>query len=62
MKRLAMAMGALVALGILTWTTIGDERIRFATLAILALFAVKTWLRRHDTMHGDHEDEKTIGQ
>ena len=57
-----MAMGALVALGLLTWTTIEDFRIRLATLAILALFALKTWLRRHDTMHADHEDEKTIEQ
>ena len=51
-----MAMGALVALGFLTWTTIEDERIRLATVAILALFALKTWLRRNDTMHGDHEN------
>jgi hypothetical protein len=52
-----MAMGALVALGVLTWTTIEDERIRMATSAILALFAVKTWLRRNDTMHGNHEND-----
>jgi len=57
-----MAMGALVALGVLTWTTIEDPRIRLATSAILALFALKTWLRRHDTMHCEHEDEKTIEQ
>jgi hypothetical protein len=55
-----MAMGGLVALGVLTWTTIQDERIRLATSAILALFAVKTWLRRNDTMHADREDEKSI--
>ena len=54
-KRLAMAMGALAALGVLTWTTISDDRIRFATSAILVLFAVKTWLRRNDTMHADRE-------
>jgi uncharacterized membrane protein YfcA len=60
LKRLAMAMGALAALGVLTWSTIEDERIRYVTLAILALFAVKTWLRRNDTMHGDHE--KTPGR
>jgi hypothetical protein len=54
-KRLAMAMGGLAALGILTWTTLDDPRIRYATLAILALFALKTWLRRNDTMHADRE-------
>jgi hypothetical protein len=55
-----MAMGALVALGVLTWTTIEDQRIRLATTAVLALFALKTWLRRNDTMNGEHDDEKTI--
>jgi hypothetical protein len=46
-----MAMVAFAVLGALTWTTIADEKIRYGTLAILALFAVKTWLRRNDTLH-----------
>ena len=58
MNRFAMAMLAFAVLGALTWTTIADEKIRFGTLAILALFAVKTWLRRHDTMHASTSDEK----
>jgi hypothetical protein len=53
-----MAMVAFAVLGLLTWTTIGDEKIRYRTLAILALFAVKTWLRRNDTMHARGSDEK----
>jgi len=36
---------------VLVWTTIGDQRIRLATLAILAMFALKTWVRRKDVMH-----------
>ena len=53
-----MAMVAYVVLGGLTWTTIADEKIRYGTLAILALFAVKTWLRRNDTMPASDSDEK----
>jgi len=51
MNRLAMALLAYVALAVLTWTTIIDQRIRLVTIAILAMFAVKTWVRRKDLMH-----------
>jgi hypothetical protein len=52
-NRLAGALIAYVVLGALTWLTIGDARIRGITFAILALFAVKSWLRRNDVMHAD---------
>ena len=57
MNRLLLAMGAFVALGILAWTTLSDERVRLVTLAVLAMFALKTWLHRNDVMHspGDRE-------
>jgi len=48
-----MALAAYVALGVLVWTTISDRRIRLATLAILAMFALKTWVRREDVIHRD---------
>jgi hypothetical protein len=51
MNRLAMALLAYVALAVLTWTTISDQRVRLVTIAILAMFAVKTWVRRKDVMH-----------
>ncbi|PYV98442.1 MAG: hypothetical protein DMG89_11125 [Acidobacteria bacterium] len=57
MKRLGIALIAYVALAILTWSTIDDQRIRVATVAILLLFAAKTWLRRKDVMHPDGESE-----
>jgi len=50
-KRLIVALGAFVALGVLSWTTINDQRIRLATLAVLAMFALKTWVRRKDVLH-----------
>ena len=56
MNRLAMAFAAFVILGLLTYTTISDERIRMVTFAILALFAVKTWLHRNDERPDARDD------
>ena len=56
-KRLVIALAAYVALGILSWNTISDQRIRLATLAILAMFALKTWVRRKDVLHPDGGSE-----
>jgi hypothetical protein len=50
-NRLIAGLIAYVVLGILVWTTISDSRIRLVTLAILAMFALKTWVRRKDFMH-----------
>ncbi len=55
MNRLAVALIAYAVLGVLTWTTIGDARIRAGTLAILLLFAAKSWIRRKDVLHPDSE-------
>ncbi len=57
MNRLYLALAAFVVLGVLAWTTLSDPRMRFATLAVLAMFALKTWLRRNDVMHPDGEGE-----
>jgi hypothetical protein len=57
MNRLYMALAAFVVLGVLSWTTLSDPRMRFATLAVLAMFALKTWLRRNDVMHPDSDRE-----
>ena len=57
MNRLAVAMIAYAVLGVLTWMTISDPRIRAATLAILVLFAFKSWVRRKDVMHSDRESD-----
>jgi hypothetical protein len=52
-NRLGAALIAYVVLGVLTMVTISDNRIRGFTLAILLLFAVKSWLRRNEVMHPD---------
>jgi hypothetical protein len=51
MNRLAAALIAYLVLGVLSWVTISDARIRAVPLGILALFAVKSVLRRKDVMH-----------
>jgi len=53
MNRLAGALIAYVVLGVLTWFTISDSRIRGITLVVLALFALKSWLRRNDVLRSD---------
>jgi hypothetical protein len=61
MNRLTGALIAYAALGALTWYTISDSRIRGFTLAILAMFAVKSILRRNDVLHPDKSSETEQG-
>jgi hypothetical protein len=57
MSRLAMALIAYAALGILALATLDDFRIRTLTLLILAMFAFKSWMRRKDVLHPDGDGE-----
>ncbi len=57
-SRFALAMAAYIVLAILSWNTIADEKLRLATLAVLALFAVKTAVRRKDVMHPNGGSDK----
>jgi len=52
-KRLALALLAYAAIAVLAIKTLADARIRAVTLAILAMFAVKTWIRRKEMMGPD---------
>jgi hypothetical protein len=52
-NRFLLAMVAYAVLAVLSWNTITDEKLRLATLAVLALFAVKTVVRRKDVLHPD---------
>ena len=56
-KRLLLALAAYVVLAALAFKTLPDSRVRGVTLVILAMFAVKTWVRRKDVMHSDGESE-----
>ena len=57
MNRLSIALVCYVVLGALTWITITDPKFRAGTLAILALFAMKSILRRKDVLHPDGESK-----
>ena len=57
MNRLAIALIAYVILGALSWTTISDQKFRAVTLAILAMFALKTVIRRKETLSADNSGE-----
>jgi len=52
-NRLIAALIAYVAIGVLAVLTITDTKLRAGTLLILALFAVKSVLRRKDVLHPD---------
>jgi len=57
MNRLTGALIAYAVIGVLTWLTISDSRIRGVTIAVLVLFAVKSVLRRNDVLHPDKDAE-----
>ena len=59
MNKFFVAMGAYVVLAALAWTTLGDPKFRFATLAILAMFAVRTWSwsKKLANEHREHDDK-----
>ena len=59
MNRLAVALIAYAVLGVLSWLTISDMRIRAVPLGILMLFAVKSVLRRHEVMHPDDAEDES---
>ena len=52
-KRLLIALLAYAAIAVLAFKTLDDPRVRGVTLVILAMFAVKTWVRRKEVMHPD---------
>jgi hypothetical protein len=54
-NRFALALIAYVALAVLALATLSDPRVRVVTLAVLAMFALKTWVRRKDVMHPEGE-------
>ena len=52
-----MALIAYLVLGALAFATLSDQRIRSVTLLILAMFAVKTWVRRKELLHPDGDGD-----
>ena len=56
-NRFLLAMATYIVLAVLSWNTITDEKLRLATMAVLALFAVKTVVRRKDVLHSDSKPD-----
>ena len=58
MKRLWVALGAYAVLAVLAATTISDQKFRLATLAVLAMFAIRTWSwsKKRDRDERDQHD------
>ena len=54
-KRLVLALLTYAAIAVLAIKTLDEPRVRGVTLLVLAMFAVKTWVRRKDVMHPDSE-------
>ena len=42
-KKLVVAFAVYAALAALAWTTLGDPKFKYATVAVLAMFALRTW-------------------
>jgi type II secretory pathway component PulJ len=59
MNRLLVALSAYAILAVLAWTTISEQRFRLAAVAILAMFAVRTWTwhKKQQREHHEHRDE-----
>jgi hypothetical protein len=59
MKRLWTALGLFAVLAVLAWTTISDQRFRLAAVAVLAMFAVRTWTwsRKQEREQRERRDE-----
>ncbi len=60
MKRLWLALGVYAVLAALAWNTLSEQKFRYATVAILAMFAVRswTWHRRQQQQERGDESER----
>ena len=52
---MSKSLACYAVLALLTWFTITDPKLRGGTLLILALFTMKSILRRNDVLHADEE-------
>jgi membrane protein implicated in regulation of membrane protease activity len=59
MNKLFVAFGLYALLAALAWTTLSDPKFKFATLAILAMFALRTWSwsKKLEQEQREHRDE-----
>ena len=56
-NRFAVAMLAYAALAVLAAATLSDVKVRGVTLALLAMFAVRTWVQHRRQQMEAHDDK-----
>jgi hypothetical protein len=61
MKKLWAAMGAFAVLMVLTVVTIDEPKCRLAALAILGMFAVRTWTHSRKLQH-EQEESRSLNR
>ena len=60
-RRFSIALALFVFLGLVAWFTLPDVKVRDITLALLAMFAVKTWLHhRRQQIEEDAERDRKL--
>jgi len=59
MNKFFVAIGAYAVLALLAWTTLSDPKFRLGTLAILGMFALRTWSwsKRVESEEREHRDD-----
>ena len=57
-NKFAVAMTIFALLAALAWWALSDPKLRLVTLALLALFAFKTWLHHRKSLLDECEDEE----
>jgi hypothetical protein len=61
LNRFSIALVLFGLLGLLAWFTLPDSKVRAVTLALLAMFAVKTWLHhRRQQIEQDAERDREL--
>jgi hypothetical protein len=53
-------MAAYLLLGVLAWTTLSDDKFRYVTVAVLAMFAVRTLVHRRGAEPIGGENDESV--
>jgi hypothetical protein len=57
-KKLWVAFAVYVVLAVLAWTTLSDPKFKYATVAVLALFALRTWSWSRKQERDDRDESR----
>ena len=57
-NKFVVAMALFALLAALSWLLLTDPKLRLVTLALLALFALKTWVHHRKQLLEERDDEE----